>query len=76
MDEEDFVEKELNLSDEPREYIDEDRVVGIYSSEEKAQAALERYKNKPGFIDKPNAFLIEKITLGKITGWTSGFGIE
>ncbi len=36
------------------------KIIGFYSSEEKAIDTLERYKNIEGFKDYPENFIIEK----------------
>jgi hypothetical protein len=53
--------------------------IGIYDSKEKAQAALELLKTKPGFCLRPNAFRIRKVIrfgtprLLNNTYWIDGF---
>ena len=53
--------------------------IGIYDSKEKAQAALELLKTKPGFCLRPNAFRIRKVfrfkrpRLVNNTYWDEGF---
>lgn len=55
--------------------------IGIYDSKEKAQAALDLLKTKPGFFLRPNAFRIRRIIRFKqprglnITYWADGFEI-
>jgi hypothetical protein len=52
---------------------DEDvKIVGIYSSPKQAKLALERVKNKPGFIDYPDDFKIFASVLNR-DGWCEGF---
>lgn len=52
---------------------DEDvKIVGIYSSYKQAKLALERTKNKPGFIDFPDDFEIIEDVLNR-DGWVDGF---
>lgn len=40
------------------DYIEEPRVIGIYSSEKSAQGAVERAKKLPGYSDYPEGFQI------------------
>ena len=52
--------------------IDETKVIGIYTSREKAEIAVEKYKNLPGFNDYPNSFIIDHYELDK-GHWEEGF---
>jgi hypothetical protein len=55
------------------EYHDNDSVlIGVYSSEENAAAARERVKDKPGFVERPEGFIISRYELNK-DHWTGGF---
>ncbi|MCO6551422.1 MAG: hypothetical protein J6563_00410 [Gilliamella sp.] len=55
---------------------DEDvKLIGIYSSYKQAELAIERLKNKPGFIDFPDDFQIFDSVLNR-DGWCEGFGFE
>ncbi len=58
-----------NIEDD---YIEEPRVIGIYSSEELAQEAIERAKKLSGFGDYPEGFQITKYILDK-DQWIRGF---
>ncbi|NUF49912.1 DUF7336 domain-containing protein [Gilliamella sp. ESL0250] len=52
---------------------DEDvKLIGIYSSYKQAELAIERLKNKPGFIDYPDDFQIFDSVLNR-DGWSEGF---
>jgi len=52
---------------------DEDiKLIGIYSSHKKAELAVERLKNKPGFIDFPDNFQIFDSVLNR-DDWCEGF---
>jgi hypothetical protein len=52
---------------------DEDELlIGAYSSEAEAQAAIERLKAKPGFVNSPAGFQIHPRTLN-VDSWTDGF---
>lgn len=47
------------------DYVEEPRVIGIYSSEKLAQEAVERAKKLSGFGDYPKGFQIKKYILDK-----------
>ncbi len=49
------------------------KALGIYSSQEKALAAVERYKLQPGFCDYPDGFAIDAVNLDEDSGWAEGF---
>jgi len=52
---------------------DEDELlIGAYSSEEEAKAAIERLKGKPGFVNAPDGFQIHPYVLNR-DSWTDGF---
>ena len=52
---------------------DEDvKVIGVYSSEMAARAAIERLKEQPGFRDHPDGFHVDRYPLDK-DHWTEGF---
>jgi hypothetical protein len=51
---------------------EEIKLIGIYSSMEKANATLQRLKSKPGFVDYPDNFEIFDVKLDR-DGWTEGF---
>jgi hypothetical protein len=46
--------------------------IGVYSSQEKAQAAIESLCKKPGFMDWPEGFEIHEMKLDRC-GWAEGF---
>ena len=50
----------------------DDKLVGVYATHQDAEAAIQRLKNKPGFKDTVDAFLIEEYAIGR-DGWTEGF---
>ncbi|MDB5736223.1 MAG: dihydroorotate dehydrogenase [Alphaproteobacteria bacterium] len=52
---------------------DETKSLGLYSSREKAEQAIERYKSLPGFRQYPDAFVIYECTLDWDAAWTEGF---
>jgi hypothetical protein len=51
---------------------DEVKLIGAYSSESAANAAVERLRKQPGFRDRPNDFHIEAYDLDK-DHWTEGY---
>jgi hypothetical protein len=52
---------------------DEDvKVLGIYSSPRKAEIAIEKFKQLPGFDRYPDSFHIDKYELDKLE-WSEGF---
>jgi len=57
----------------PNENDDDEKLIGVYRTEEDAKAAIERVKSQPGFVDFPDGFFAEKYELGK-DHWTEGFG--
>jgi len=52
--------------------LDETKFIGIYSSLDEAQKAIERLKKQPGFKDRPNDFHIDKNEINK-DNWKEGF---
>ena len=51
---------------------EEVKFIGVFSNIEKAQAAVDKIQNKPGFCDFKDGFSIESHTLNRI-GWLEGF---
>jgi hypothetical protein len=47
-------------------------LIGVYDSENAAKCAIERLKDRPGFVDFPEGFQIHRRELGK-DSWTEGF---
>ena len=58
------------LHDDPPET--DDKLLGIYSSRERAMSRIERAKTNPGFRDYPDAFLIEECEVDR-DEWRQGF---
>jgi hypothetical protein len=50
----------------------ETKIIGIFSSELKAQEAVNSLKNQPGFVDYPNDFSVEDYAIDLIE-WDGGF---
>jgi len=51
----------------------ESKGLGTYSSREKAQEAIERYRVLPGFRDRPDGFVIYESILDRDEAWTEGY---
>ena len=62
-----WFEKEMPEGEEDIELL-----IGVYSSETEAKAAIERVKGQPGFIEFPEGFNIHPSRLDE-DGWTEGF---
>jgi hypothetical protein len=59
----------------PKEDGDEDvKLIGVYSSEAAAEAAIARLRKQPGFSEYPNDFHLDSFELD-VDHWTEGFGI-
>ncbi|HZP99580.1 MAG TPA: hypothetical protein VFB13_08590 [Reyranella sp.] len=52
---------------------DYEKWVGVYSSRERAEQALARLRNKPGFRERPEAWEILEWELDKDHGWRDGY---
>lgn len=50
-------------------------LIGVYDSVQNANAAIERLKRKPGFIDFPQGFEIASYEMNH-DHWTDGFTID
>ena len=48
------------------------KLLGIFSTEENAKKAINKYKKLPGFKDFPDDFIIDKYQINE-TEWNSGF---
>jgi hypothetical protein len=48
------------------------KLIGVFSTEERALAALERLKLQPGFRESVPGFHVERWTVDQVT-WTEGF---
>ncbi|MEY2465888.1 MAG: hypothetical protein QOD03_409 [Verrucomicrobiota bacterium] len=51
---------------------DETKLIGIYSTRQSAEAAIERLSIQPGFRDKPEYFSIDEYAIDK-DNWTEGY---
>jgi len=52
---------------------DQEKIIGRYSTEERARAAMERLRDKPGFRDYPERWYIGASVLDRDSAWTTGF---
>ena len=59
--------------DNPDNDVEHYKLIGVFATQEQAEAAIEQLKSKPGFKDYPNGFHIDAYPLGQIN-WSSGFG--
>jgi hypothetical protein len=48
------------------------KLIGVYSSEVEASAAVARLLAQPGFLESPNGFHVDRYTVDK-DQWTGGF---
>lgn len=53
---------------------DDGKLVGVYSSREGAEAAIQRKLVFPGFRDHPKGFAIDPYTIDR-DAWSEGFGV-
>lgn len=51
----------------------ETKELGTYSSREKALEAIVRYRELPGFRDRPDSFKIYETVLDRDCAWTEGY---
>lgn len=55
---------------------DEDiKLIGVFSSEEKAIEVRNSIIDQPGFKDYPDGFSVDRYVLDKVS-WAEGFGFE
>lgn len=57
---------------EDEDGYDDVKLIGVYSTQELAEAVVERYKKLPGFSEYPEGFCISGYELDK-DHWTEGF---
>jgi hypothetical protein len=50
----------------------ETKMIGVYSSREQAERAIDRLREVPGFIDRPEDFYVDEYRLDK-DQWAEGF---
>ncbi|CCH33872.1 hypothetical protein ABZ816_08615 [Actinosynnema sp. NPDC047251] len=51
---------------------DDVKLLGVYSTENRAHERIERARTTPGFADEPNCFMVERYVVDQDT-WTEGF---
>jgi hypothetical protein len=51
---------------------DDLKLLGVYATEEEAEARIQRARNQEGFRDEPDCFMIDEYQLGE-DFWTEGF---
>ena len=54
---------------------DSELLIGVYTSESEAKAAIERLKNQKGFVEFPEGFQIHEYQLNR-DHWTQGFMVD
>jgi hypothetical protein len=54
---------------------DDEKLLGVYASKLGATDAIERLRDKPGFVGSPSGFEIVEYEIGK-DHWTEGFGTD
>jgi hypothetical protein len=53
--------------------VNEDELlIGVYTTEAEAKSAIERLKERPGFVNAPDGFGIHRYELNR-DHWTEGF---
>jgi hypothetical protein len=51
---------------------DDEKLIGVYDTEDKAEAAISRLRERPGFVDEPSGFEIAKYELNR-DHWADGY---
>ncbi len=51
---------------------EDEKLIGVYSTQEEAEAAIERLKAKPGFVDATEGFGIDCYVVNE-DHWTEGY---
>jgi hypothetical protein len=54
---------------------EDELLIGVYSTEEDARAAIGRLKDKRGFVDAPDGFLIDPYEINR-DHWEEGFILD
>jgi len=49
------------------------KLLGVFSTRERAEAAVDARRGKPGFVDHPDGFEIASRVLDRDTEWIDGF---
>ncbi len=61
--------------DDKKNEVEDFKLIGVFATEQEANAAIEQLKSKSGFKDYPNGFHIDAYPIGQIN-WSQGFGCE
>jgi len=61
----------LELSEEQEDV----KLIGVYSTQEQADAAQARSRQRPGFVDNPDGFYIQAYELDQ-DHWVEGFDLS
>jgi len=64
-----FVVQHVHTRDDGEEDV---KFVGVYSSREKADAAVSRLSGQPGFADAPDGFSVDEYRVDK-DQWVEGY---
>ena len=59
--------------DDKNNDVEDFKIIGVFATEQQAQAAIEQLKSQSGFKDYPNGFHIDAYPLNQIN-WSQGFG--
>ncbi|MCA9599083.1 MAG: hypothetical protein KC776_37490 [Myxococcales bacterium] len=51
---------------------EDEKLIGVYSTRQHAEAAIQRLRSLPGFSDFPDGFVIDEYALDE-DHWTEGF---
>ena len=51
---------------------DDEKLIGVYRTRDDAEAAIERARTQPGFVDLPNAFQVCLYVLNE-DNWKEGY---
>ncbi|MBC8138705.1 MAG: hypothetical protein H8F28_22725 [Fibrella sp.] len=62
----------LQHSYEDEGFCEEVKMIGVYASREKAQAAIERLRSQPGFRDRPDGFNTDEYKVDQ-DNWAEGY---
>jgi len=49
------------------------KVIGVFSTRDGAEAAIDARRSKPGFADHPDGFEIAAYVIDRDTAWLDGF---
>lgn len=52
---------------------DDEKLIGVYSTEELAQRAIERRRDQPGFREWPEGFQLHSYSVDDDSGWPEGY---